>query len=531
MRVLDASDMLDSVRSRTLGLAALGLVTFTLCWLSAQHFVGTPGLTAVWPANGVALAFIVRLCRGRRQALEALGVTVAGMVAANLLVGRALPVTILFPLANALEIGVAAWFLRSVAMPMAAPRDLGQFLLGGVLAGPLASTVMASVVMALVSGAPGEAVVAMGGAWFMADALGMAIVAPFLLSLDRVGRRGMVRALGVTALIFAFAFALCFQTRAPLLFLGFPIVALAVLHDRGRGGALAVGAIAAAVTVAALLGEGPAARMVEGGLDPVQVLEIYFAALVITVHPLAVAMARLDAIAADARHGRVVAEAASAAKTEILGRVGEELRSPLTGVVTVAEMLRSGRLGELNARQRDLLARIAESGAEIEALSHEMVALAGGRAPETRAVPVAEAVRAAVAACRFRARRGRIDLEVLAGDADWLTAVDGDKVKRLVRDGVLAALDASKPGDRVRVVVGLEGERTIRVTIDDAAEAAATSRAEALDARIAGDDGPMIIDRAELRRLGGDLAISVGALGGGRLVLDLPRAVAGRAAA
>lgn len=519
--------MIDSVRDRTLALSGLWLTILLLCWASAQHFIGTPGLTAVWPANAVALAFIVRLCRDRRTTLMALAVTVTAMITANLIVGRPLGAALLFPFANGVEIAVAAWFLRNVAMPMTSPRDLGQFLLGGVLAGPLVSTLMAGVVMAGLFEARGQVVIDMSGAWFMADALGMAIVGPFLLSLARTDRAGLMRALGTALIVFGIAFALCFQTRLPLLFLGFPMVTLAVLHDRARGGALAVVAVASAVICAGLLGHGPAIKMATGGLDSVQVLEVYFAALVITVHPLAAAMTRLDALAADARRRQIVAEADSAAKTEILGRVGEDIRSPLTGVVTVAEMLRSGRLGDLNARQRDLLGRIAESGAEIEALSREMMVLADGKSSEPRLASVTEVMKEAVEAARFQARRRKVEFELLTGAAGWEAAIDPERLKRILLDGLTAALEVSAPHDRIRVVAGLEGRERVRITVEDAHAPSVQARAARLDDPL----DPLTIDRMDLTRFGAGLDFGAGALGGGRLVIELPLVMRRKAAA
>ena len=524
--MIQPSVMINAVRHRTLAYAGLGLTILALCWTSAQHFIGTPGLTAVWPANAVALAFIVRLCRSRRTTGIAMGVTAAAMIIANLLVGRSIAPALLFPLANCLEIAVAAWFLRNVAMPMTAPRDLGQFLLGGVLAGPLVSALAVAGVTAALFGARGEALVDFAGAWFMADAMGMAIVGPFLLSFARTDRAGLLRALGAALIVFGIAFALCFQTRLPLLFLGFPMVTLAVLHDRARGGALAVLAVATAVICAGLLGQGPAIKMETSGLDAVQVLEVYFAALVITVHPLAAAMTRLDALAADARRRQIVAEADSAAKTQILGRVGEDIRSPLTGVVTVAEMLRSGRLGDLNARQRDLLGRIAESGAEIEALSREMMVLADGKPAAPRLASVAAVMQEAVEAARFQAKRRKVAFEVLTGAAGWEVAIDPDRLKRILLDGLTAALAVSAPHDRIRLVAGLEGRDRVRITIEDAHASSVQARIARLDDPL----DPLSVDRTDLSRFGAGLDFAAGALGGGRLV-DLPLAERRRAAA
>ncbi len=505
-------------RDNALALLCLGGITLLLCWAAAQFFDGLPGLTAVWPANAVVLAFIARRCRTPVAIALALAIAAFAMVVANLIVARPLAATLLFPLANVAEIAVAAWFLRNVAMPMSAPRDLGQFLRGAVLAGPLVSSLIASGVSALFFGSTGEALLEFGGSWFLADALGMAIVAPFLLSKGVAAERGALRALAAPTLILVIALALCFQTRLPLLFLAFPMVALAVLHDRGRGGALAVGSVALAIIGTGAIGYGPAALMARGGLDPVQVLQVFFAALVVTVHPLAAALTRLDDIAAEEQRRRVVAEADSAAKTEVLGRVGEDLRSPLTGVVTVAEMLRSGRMGDLNSRQRELLACIAESGAEIEALSHEMMLLAeSGEGTVSGDCAVAEAVGNAVAASRFLARRARVEIQAMLGDPTWRVGLDQDRLRRAVLDILTQAIEASPAGQVVRIVVGLGSDAAIEISVDDAAAGSLASRQKAFQS------GQTNRDRAAIRRAGGSFELGRGALGGARYSIMLPR--------
>ena len=507
-------------------LAGLGLFIGALCYASSMFFEGTPGITAFWPANAVALAFVLRACRTPLESRWVLGTVLLAMVAANVAVGRSLEVALALPLANVAEVAVAAWFMRRIAMPLCGLRDLGQFLLGAVLAGPLVSTLMAALFMFARLGLSGDALVEQAGAWFLADALGMAIVAPFALSLGSVRRDAWIRALAVPAAIGALCFILCWQRQLPVVFVAYPLVALAVLHDRDRGGALGVGAVAIAVIGSALLGQGPIIRLPALGIDPGIAMPIYFGALVLTVYPLSAVLKELDVLAAELDRRRAVAEHASAAKSELIGRVGEELRSPLTGVVTVAEMLRSGRLGDLNTRQRDLLARIAESGAEIEALSREMVALADGAERNLRSAPLAAIVREAVSAVRFRAHRSRVSLEVLAGDEAWRAAIDPERLKRLIVDTLGDALDAAPRGSAVRVIAGLEGEAALRLVVEDAGQVSLVSRQARFHAASKGApaaDG-LAFDRAELRRIGGDLGFGPGPLGGGQTLLILPRA-------
>lgn len=512
---------------RLAGFAALGAVVFGLCFIAARYFQGVAGIAAIWPANALVLAFKLRACPTRAHSRIALGVAFVAMMAANLAVGRDLILALAFPLANIVEIALAAWFMRRVTMPLSGMRDLGQFILGGMIAGPLASTVLASGVMFTTLGLRGEPLVGQAIGWLLADTMGMAIVAPFALSISSMKRNGWLQAISAPAVIGAVCFILCWQTRAPVFFLAFPMVTLAVLLDRDRGGALSVGAVATAVVAAGLMGTGPIARLPVYGLQPAMLIQVFLGALVLTVYPLSTALKRLDLIALGLDHRRRAAEQDSRAKSELLGRVGEDIRSPLTGVVTVAEMLRSGRLGELNPRQRDLLTRIAESGAEIEALSHEMMALADGKSAGPRTASVAGVMKEAVEAARFQARRKKVEFEVLTGAAGWEVAIDPERLKRILLDGIAAALEVSAPHDRIRVVAGLDGRDRVRITVEDAHAPSVQVRATRLDDPM----DPLSIDRMDLTRFGAGLDFGAGGLGGGRLAVELPLAAARKAAA
>lgn len=507
-------------------LGALAAVVFALCWGASHYFEGAAGVSAVWPVNALVLAFLLRACPGPRDVPLALGTAFLAMAGANLVIGRTPDIAFAFPLANIAEIVVAAWFMRRTAMPMCGVRDLSQFLLGVVLAGPLTSAIIAGGLMSLRLGLQGPELMGQAGAWLLSDMMGMAIVAPFALSLGAPSKTRWSRALVVPTTIFVVCFLLCWQDKVPVMFLAFPIVAIAVLNDRERGGALGVGAVAFAVVLAALMEQGPVFRVARLGVDPVMLVQIFLGTLVLTVHPLAAVLRQLDVAADELDRRRAVAETDSAAKSELIGRVGEELRSPLTGVVTVAEMLRSGRLGELNPRQRDLLARIAESGAEIESLSREMVALADGGDLASRVAPVASVVERAVSSTRFRARRAKVSLEVLAGDRAWRAAMDAERLNRLIVEALGHAVDAAPQGSTVRVVLGLEAQGRLALTIDDAGERSVADRhARFATSRLMtpAADG-LAFDRAELRRQGGDMSFGPGGLGGGRLTIILPRA-------
>ncbi len=85
---------------RTLQLGALMLAVLGLCWLSVQFFRGSSAVAAVWPANAIILAFIMRWTQSWRTRGLVLAAACAVRAAANLAMGSSPVLSFGFPLAN-----------------------------------------------------------------------------------------------------------------------------------------------------------------------------------------------------------------------------------------------------------------------------------------------------------------------------------------------------------------------------------------------------------------------------------------------
>ena len=79
---------------------------------------------------------------------------------------------------------------------------------------------------------------------------------------------------------------------------------------------------------------------------------------------------------------QVIAElqARDALKTQFLANISHDLRTPLTAIITHAEILRDGILGDLNERQRDSLGGIISGGRQLLAMVGEILTYARGAA-------------------------------------------------------------------------------------------------------------------------------------------------------
>jgi signal transduction histidine kinase len=502
-------------------LAAGGLLltaVFGLVW-AATVFDHILAAAALWPVNALVLAFVLRTCPEAGAARAAVAAAVAAMGAGYLAAGTPAGVAAGLALAHGLEILLAVRLLGPRRAAVSHFEDLRRLATGAVVAAPLVSTLAVVPVLAI-AGADGAPLARQAAAWFGAHAFGMAVVAPFALYATARGAWPMWRALGVPFAVALLFVLLSLRTPAPVGLLAFPLVMLAVVHDRVRGAALAIGLVTTAMLTLASLQLGLVHYLARIGVNPVAWIQVFFACLVATAYPLAVALKRLDAHAAEADARRSAAEADARDKIRLIGEVGEELRSPLSGVVTLAEMLRSGRLGALNARQRELLGRIADAGAEIETLSRDMMTAQPG--PASRQADPADAAETAVRATSFVARRRGVTLGVQL-TRGLEAAIDARRLQRMIEETLASAVAHARAGGRVELAVEPVAGG-VRVRIEDDGEAGLEARMAAHQlARL--DRAPIdgrAFDRGWLRAHGGDLVVAAGDLGGLRVDLLLP---------
>ena len=516
----------------------LGLLAALAAGLSAVSLgLFSFGIGAsIWPANAIVLAFLIRGFSGFRGKSMALGVATLAFAATNLAFGHSPIVSAAFAMANALEIGLVTWVLRNVRMPMSDAADYISFAAAAVFAGPLLSGLAATATALAVGAVEAQAALGFLRSWVVADALGMAVVAPFALSVGAGGfrlpeGRVLFRSALAQALVLVFALAACLPLQQPFPFsvFIFPAVAIAVFVGRDTAGLLAIATVAAVLVGGAALGLGPAARASQIGADGMLMVQCLLAALVATVHPLSAVLRRLDGYAAEAEARRRQAEQLSASKTRLLSEVSEELRSPLTGVLTVAEILQSGRLGPLSEHQRRLLERMRESGAEIELLSRKMRDAAAIQAGAAKLSPdrvnLSALMVGAITAARFKTRDYNCEFRLGACDTSLEVFADQSRLRQSLIALLVAAARYSGRSGQVQVSAFEHGEGRVRIIIEDSGDGVPAQRLRELytaSPDAAGVGIGLGMTRDFIRLQGGDLGLEPGSLGGARVWLDLP---------
>jgi PAS domain S-box-containing protein len=273
------------------GLASLGLV------LDRKD----EGLAAVWLANAVIIALLLRQPRARWFLLAA--GTLAGNVAAGLGAGDPLALSLALSLCNLAEILlVAGLFVRhGPHQALDSVASLGR-LAALAVAGPLITTPLAGLIL-VVAGEPVSMTVL--AQWTAADMRGILILVPLLLTLaasgtpgqrDRGFEFGLLLALSLVASVAVFS------RQSSFLFLLTPVLVLAGLRLSLGRAALLVTLVCACGLIMTFAGMGPIAL---GELDPSNrafLLQAFMATVVTLVLPVA-ALSRERMLAASAlRH-------------------------------------------------------------------------------------------------------------------------------------------------------------------------------------------------------------------------------------
>lgn len=179
---------------------AFALVYLALARLSLVYVSPDTGVAALWPASGVALAAFALAPRRWWPAFCA--AVFFAVALAELLAGEGIALAAVMGAVNVVEASVAGWVFVRVAG--AGRRDITSVRTVGAIATAAFGANALTAVLAM-----GALVVAVGGpplvtwqSWWLADGVGMVVVAPLLLALVRPtpGRAGRLEAVGLVGL-------------------------------------------------------------------------------------------------------------------------------------------------------------------------------------------------------------------------------------------------------------------------------------------------------------------------------------------
>jgi signal transduction histidine kinase len=184
----------------------------------------------------------------------------------------------------------------------------------------------------------------------------------------------------------------------------------------------------------------------------------------------------LDSFAAlEASYKVAVAEIAEmrsrdALKTQFLANISHDLRTPLTAVITHAEILRDGMLGPLNERQMQSIRGIIAGGRQLLDQVSEILTYARGSANQLTLSPstfgVGEVISQVTRINESLLAKKRLGLDVHV-DADLPPLfADREKVAHILGNLFGNAIDFTPPGGRVWINATAKGSGPAELVVE-----------------------------------------------------------------
>ena len=153
----------------------------------------------------------------------------------------------------------------------------------------------------------------------------------------------------------------------------------------------------------------------------------------------------------------VIAElrARDISKTEFLANISHDLRTPLTAIVTHAEILRDGILGELSERQQESIAGVINGGRQLLDMVGEILTYARGAADQLALqldfCSIEEVILRVTALNESLVARKQLDLTVDVADGIPEVRIDREKIAHVLGNLLGNAIAFTPAGGRVWV--------------------------------------------------------------------------------
>ena len=147
--------------------------------------------------------------------------------------------------------------------------------------------------------------------------------------------------------------------------------------------------------------------------------------------------------------------AADRLKSQFIGHVSYELRSPLTNIIGFGDLLGRPNTGPLNDKQKEYLGDLSASSKTLLAIIDDILDLAtidaGGLELKVAPVKVRGIIDAAVLGVRERATRARLRLDIQVEEEDATLVADEARVRQVLYNLISNAIGFSNPGATVRI--------------------------------------------------------------------------------
>lgn len=162
--------------------------------------------------------------------------------------------------------------------------------------------------------------------------------------------------------------------------------------------------------------------------------------------------------------------AADRLKTQFIGHISYELRTPLTNIIGFSELMASPVMGDLTDKQREYVADIMTSSKTLLAIIDDILDLAtidaGGFDLRLEPVGVRTVIDSAILGIRERAIRSRLSIEIAVADNVTEIMADEARLRQVLYNLLSNAVGFSKSGDTVHLKCWRE-QGSVVFTVED----------------------------------------------------------------
>ena len=448
-------------------MAVMMLVVLSLTFARSAGMVA-----ALWGAAGVAVAVWLRTSRGPLYDLSFGGLIAVGIAAGNLLVGNSVELTLMFTVANMMEIYGAVLLARRFApsLNLASVEGACRFLLAAAVIAPIPAAAFAAGMLWWMTGA--EFLVT-AQTWWFGHVLSVAVLSSFGLALTRreIARfRVPAHAAEAVLLLGALAaltYVVFFLQWMPIAFAPMPLLLLIAVRLRMLGVTVGLVIISILAVGGSMQGLGPYAAAFQGS-DRALMAQLLVLLGFLPILLVAALLEERDRFADRARLGQVRAEKASEAKSRLLANVAHEIKSPVGGIIGIGELWKTGQLGSVSTTQVEMADMLVRTARQVESLAHDLLdvarAEAGAVKVELRPTDIPGLLEDARRATALRPDAEGLRLEVVSEGDGLVALADSQRLAQVVANlasnavkygasGGIVIFRASKVHDCVRIEV------------------------------------------------------------------------------
>lgn len=442
--------------------------------ISVRFMAAGPGIiSTLWVTSGVAVLTWLKAGRGVRYDWAFGALVFIALMAGELLLGNPPHRAIVFVALNMLEIVLCVVILRHVFPKLDVHSVNGQVkLLVAAFAAVLPSALLCGVLLN-----HGASDGYLGGVrmWAFGRGIGLMVVLATGLSFQRSVLlfahpvRRVIEAVVVFGALIGIAVLVFGPTMLTLPFILLPVMIIIAVRFRVAGTAVGLLILSVIGIKGTMAGFGPYyALSIDQSLSMVQLLILlgYAPALIV-----AALLDERDALAVRARLGRQKAEMASAAKSRLLANVAHEIKSPVGGIIGIAEMWASGHLGEVTPAQKDMAEMMVRTGRQIEALSHDLLdvsqAESGAVRIEARATDVAGALADASKTLSLAPEAKGLKIEVVEVETGLKIIADSQRLAQILSNLGSNAAKYGRDGGFVRFSARRVAGGLVRLAVED----------------------------------------------------------------